>query len=44
VAGLGAAWLWAGPAGRAFDGGVMAGLQRFLNEAQPRLRVLGGSR
>jgi isochorismate synthase/2-succinyl-5-enolpyruvyl-6-hydroxy-3-cyclohexene-1-carboxylate synthase/2-succinyl-6-hydroxy-2,4-cyclohexadiene-1-carboxylate synthase/O-succinylbenzoate synthase len=44
VAGLGAAWLWQGPAGRAFDGGVMAGLQRFLNEAQPRLRVLGGSR
>jgi isochorismate synthase/2-succinyl-5-enolpyruvyl-6-hydroxy-3-cyclohexene-1-carboxylate synthase/2-succinyl-6-hydroxy-2,4-cyclohexadiene-1-carboxylate synthase/O-succinylbenzoate synthase len=44
VAGLGAAWLWQGPAGRAFDGGVMAGLQRFLSEAQPRLRVLGGSR
>lgn len=44
VAGLGAAWLWQGQACQGFDSGVMAGLQRFLSEAQPRLRILGGSR
>eukprot|EP00775_Hariotina_reticulata_P012525 gene12525-12658_t len=44
VAGLGAAWLWQGFAGQGFDAGVMTGLQRFLSEAHPRLRILGGSR
>lgn len=44
VAGLGAAWLWQGAAGQAFDGSVMAGLSRFLSEGQQRLRVLGGAR
>lgn len=44
LAGLGAAWLWQGPAGRGFDAGVMSGLTRFLSESQPRLRVVGGSR
>lgn len=44
LAGLGAAWLWQGTAGRGFDAGVMAGLTRFLSENQPRLRVVGGSR
>lgn len=44
LAGLGAAWLWQGAAGRGFDTGVMAGLTRFLSENQPRLRVVGGSR
>jgi len=44
VAGLGAAWLWAGAAREGFDAVVMSGLQRFLSEAHPRLRILGGSR
>ena len=44
ISGLGAAWLWQGAAGQGFDAGAMAGLQRFLSEAQPRLRILGGSR
>lgn len=44
LAGLGAAWLWQGEAGRGFDAGVMAGLARFLSENQPRLRVMGGAR
>lgn len=44
LAGLGAAWLWQGSAGRGFDAGVMAGLTRFLSENHPRLRVVGGSR
>lgn len=44
AAGLGAAWLWAGPGGTGFDAPVVAGLGRFLSEGAPRLRVLGGSR
>lgn len=44
VSGLGAAWVWQGAAQQGFDSGVMSGVQRFLSEGQPRLRILGGSR
>jgi hypothetical protein len=44
VAGLGAAWLWRGAPGAAFGERQLTGLQRMLSEAQPRIRVLGGTR
>ena len=44
VAGLGAAWLWRGPDGAPFGADQLAGVQRMLSEAQPRVRVLGGAR
>jgi isochorismate synthase/2-succinyl-5-enolpyruvyl-6-hydroxy-3-cyclohexene-1-carboxylate synthase/2-succinyl-6-hydroxy-2,4-cyclohexadiene-1-carboxylate synthase/O-succinylbenzoate synthase len=44
VAGLGAAWLWRGAPGVTFGERQLAGLQRMLSEAQPRIRLLGGTR
>jgi hypothetical protein len=44
VAGLGAAWLWRGDGGVEFGAQQLAGVQRMLSEAQPRIRVLGGTR
>jgi len=44
AAGLGAAWLWRGAPGVVFGERQLTGVQRMLSEAQPRIRVLGGTR
>ncbi|KIY97080.1 Isochorismate synthase 2, partial [Monoraphidium neglectum] len=44
AAGLGAAWLWRGDGGVPFGEEQLTGVQRMLSEAQPRIRVLGGTR
>ena len=44
AAGLGAAWLWRGAEGVPFGDAQLTGVQRMLSEAQPRIRVLGGTR
>lgn len=44
AAGLGAAWLWRGAPGAPFGDAQLTGVQRMLSEAQPRIRVLGGTR